>query len=1338
MRASFLGSGGPPALSATDSALPVRLRDMLGTFPDGSCRGVAGSGRAEVDHGRTTLTLSMTCASFSWPAGASVTVVVTGVTAAVTNEGVVTLTLRGTFDEVEVASTMAAAGAGRLTAAVRPARPGAFAAELESLGRRFAGEVWQSARSGLSEFGFDPREVAGFDLRLVKDGSAGHYTVSSVAVVAALDVKGLPLQIALWLPDLRVTGSLREGTPIGVRSLLASFGIPADEVPAELAISDLSFAAALGHAYMVRMKVTGSWSLGPFTIASLSMELSYDPVETFVVSIGGTVAIGSSSGIDVFAAKGFGKKGGWSFRGGLTPGEDLGMAELTAALGLADVPEPIRSLELTSLWFSCTTLAGATVFDFMVQGDMMITDELSASLGVTVTRDGSGTRYAGTLDVAGHDFEVVFDKDRSGADMLAATFSGGDGGVEIVLRDWVAHFSADLAADVPDSLRIDLKDAKFVRVKPAGGPARFCVGADLSAAVDLSQLPLVGGFLSQAGTLSVENLQVLYSSADFTSENVTSVNGLLGQARVVPLPAAGLKAGVAALAELKAGNETTAVALGVPSANAPASRGGGQSSAPAVPAGGADSPSAPSTPASTVQWISVQKKLGVVQINRIGVMYQHNVLLFALDAAVALGPLSLSFDGLAVGSPLDRFAPTFDLSGVGVACNAPPVEISGALLRLPGDQLAPTVEFQYDGTATLVLPNYSLAAVGSYAQLKNGEPSLFIFAQLEGTLLELPPILVTGLMAGFGFNRELALPAATEVSGFPLLTLHKQGPDSGGNKPSRVLDVLEGREPAVAGGRPRQWIAPRQGSYWLALGVEFTAAKVVNAKVLLAAEFGQELVLALLGTAILQLPLPAESATRTYVYAELGLEAVLRPSKGSFEVTAQLSPASYVLTRDCHLTGGFACAVWFGPNPDAGQFVVTLGGYHPAFPRPAHYPAVPRLGIDWAVNSNVSITARAYLAVTPSCAMAGAALSAVYQGGGVRAWFTAKADLLLSWRPFWFTAGISVSVGASYTANFLFVHKTISVSVGAGLELWGPPVGGTVTVHIACFSITVRFGHGRPGAGDRTLGWPEFAAMLPEPQDMVTVAAVSGLDKTMDDAAGDGGKVWLVRARDLRFFTQAAIPASHLRTGDAPLNSEEPGDGPLVDVRPMKRGGLIGEHRLKLYFENELAPADGWTLTARTRNLPASLWGATPTSSQDPAGALRAVLEEIKGRPTAEVVPGRPVGFDVQAPRPELAPSRGVFPLSEYSEDELPPGLSPLPRHPAANGDFVLTPDPSCVDLIGRADRGDARNGRDQVYAALADAKLFTGPNDSLAGLAADAGHLFGQAPMTQAPGSRT
>jgi hypothetical protein len=1314
------------------------LRDMLSTFPDGRCQGVAGSGRAEMDAGHTTLTLSLTCTSFAWPTGASTTVAVTGVTAAVTSKGAVTLALSGTFDQVEMTSTVTATGDGQLTVAVRPAQPGAFAGELATLGRRFAGDLWQSAQNGLDAFGFDLRNVAGFDYSLAKAEGAGPavpYNLLSVAVVTDLDIKGLPLQIALWLPPLLITGALRDDKPIGVRSLLESFGIPSGEVPTGLAISDLSFAAALGAAYIVRMQVTGLWSIGPFQLKSFSLELSYDQGE-FAAAVAGTVEIDSAFSIDVFAAKSGGATGGWTFQGGLAADDHLAMADVVAALGLTDVPEPVKSLELTSLWFSHTTGAGAGVYDVVLRGDMVIADGVRASLGMTATRDASGTRYTGTLDIDDFAFEVVFDKDNSGLDVFAATYHGAGEGTEIVLRDLVAHFSADLAADVPDSLRIDVKDAKFVRVKPANGPAAFCVGVDLSASIDLSQLPLVGGFLSQLGTLSVENLQVLYSSGEFASQAVTVVNGLLGQAQVVPLPAAGLKAGVAALAELKIENQTTPIAFGVPSAGTPGSAANGQPSTPAVPdtgtPGSQGAPAGPpSAPASGLHWISVQKKLGIIQINRVGVQYAHNKLVFALDAGVVLGPLSLTLDGLTVASPLDRFAPTFDLSGLGIACDAPPVQIAGALLHLPDSELGPDVAFQYDGAATIALPSFALAAVGSYAQLKNGQPSMFVFAQLDAPLLEIPPVLVSGLMAGFGFNRELTLPSsAAEVPDFPLLALHQQGPDAAAHGPSHVLDVLEGRQPAAPGYPARQWIAPRQGSYWLALGVEFSVAEVVNAKVLIAAEFGQELALAVLGTAILQLPLPAESP-RTYVYAELGLEAVIRPSQGTFSLGAQLSAASYVLTPACHLTGGFACAVWFGPNPNAGQFVVTLGGYHPAFQAPSYYPRVPRLGIDWAVGHGVSIKAEAYLAVTPSCAMAGGRLDVHYHSGPVEAWFTAKADLLVKWRPFSFEAGISVSIGASCTINAGLFQKTISVSVGADVELWGPPIPGTVTAHLACFTVTVRFGSSGSGSGTRVLSWPEFAAMLPKPADMITIAPVSGLDQTVDDAGG--GKRWLVRSRDLRFFTQSAIPASHLRTGDTPLSASQPGDGPLVDVRPMKLGGLVGEHRLKLYRGNEPVDTDGWTLTPRVRNLPASLWGSPP--QQVDLGFMQV---EVPQQPSAELVPDRPVGFDVQAPRPSLAASRGVFPLSEYTEDELPPGLSPLPLRPADNADFAFAADASSVDLIGRADRGDAKDGRDLVYAALAEAKLLTGPNDSLAGLANGAGHLYGQAPMTQDAGSRT
>ncbi|MEW1546983.1 DUF6603 domain-containing protein [Streptomyces tsukubensis] len=1333
LEAHLTSLGESPVLRSTDTVLPPQLIDMLGTFPDGVCRGTALSQAPRTDPGGTTLTFGLSCASTGWPVGGRVTLAVTGVTVTVAADGSVALMLSGAFDSVAVVCTVTGGEDGHLTAAVRPRQRGAFADALDELGERLSdASVWQSAQQGLHALDFAARDVAGFDFRLApKDGAgpAGR-EVTSMAVVAALDIKTLPLEISVWLPDLRVTGRLRDGAPLGVRTVLESFGLPVGEVPASPAVSELSFTASLGRAFLIRMKATGDWDIGPFALTALSVALYYDPTRRFAAQIGGTVSIGHSVDIELSASQTGGAKGGWTFSGGLAAGQ-IGVGEVIDALRLPEVPGPLRSLELTALRLSHTT--GTKVFDFLCRGRITIADGITASLALTVTRDDAAIHYGGRLAVGDLAFDVVFDEERTGTDLLVATFHSADGDARVALRDLVAHFSADLASDIPEGLCIGLKDAKFVRVAPANGPAVFCVGVDLSASVDLSRLPLVGGFLAEAGgELAVDDLQILYSSGVFDPAAAGAANTLLAQAGVVELPGGGLKAGPAALAGLRIGAELLPVALGLPAG--PAASGRSASAAPETPAA-SGTPATPGTPASSGVWFDVQKQLGVLQINRIGVMYQHNALLFGLDAGVRLGPLAMSLDGLAVGSSLERFAPVFRLDGLGVGYASPPVEIEGALLHLPDDRLAKGVAFQFDGTATIAVPDFSLAAVGSYAQLTSGQPSLFVFAQLEAPIVAAPPILVTGLMAGFGFNRELTLPSAREVSGFPLLVLNKQGPDAD-LRPSAVLDVLEGRSPAVPEGPLREWIAPRRGAYWLALGVEFSVAEVVNAKVLLAAEFGRETALAVLGIATLQLPMPAESATRTYVYAELGLEAVVRPLTGSFELAAQLAPVSYVLTPACHLTGGFAASVWFGDHPDAGQFVVTLGGYHPSFRRPAAYPEVPRLGIDWAVSDHLTITAQAYLAVTPSCAMAGGRLSIVFHSGDFRAWFTAQADVLLSWRPFFFTARVSVSIGASYQVNIGILHKTVSVTVGADLELWGPPTGGSVTAHFLTFSKTIGFGPGPSGANTEALGWDAFAGMLPEPADTVTIAPVNGVDTTAPDTTattdttaatagerGSGGKVWYARARDLRFFTQSAVPASHLRLGGAPLSPAGPGDGPAVDIRPMDRTGLVGEHRLELYYEGAPAPLDGWTATARTHNMPAALWGAPPSP-----------FSHTPDAPGAEVLPGRPVGFDVRAPRPELAASRGVFPLGEYTEDEIPPGLAPLLSSPVPDRGFLCVPDDSSVDRIGSIDRGTARTGRDRLYAALTDAGLYGGPADALAGLAAGASRLYSRAPLVRNP----
>ena len=60
--------------------------------------------------------------------------------------------------------------------------------------------------------------------------------------------------------------------------------------------------------------------------------------------------------------------------------------------------------------------------------------------------------------------------------------------------------------------------------------------------------------------------------------------------------------------------------------------------------------------------------------------------------------------------------------------------------------------------------------------------------------------------------------------------------------------------------------------------------------------------------------------------------------------------------------------MWFS-GPHAGEFVLTLGGYHPSFHRDG-YPVVPRLGFVWTVSSFLVIKGESYFALTSEAMMA--------------------------------------------------------------------------------------------------------------------------------------------------------------------------------------------------------------------------------------------------------------------------------------------------------------------------------------------------------------------------------
>src|ERR1700709_138997 len=108
--------------------------------------------------------------------------------------------------------------------------------------------------------------------------------------------------------------------------------------------------------------------------------------------------------------------------------------------------------------------------------------------------------------------------------------------------------------------------------------------------------------------------------------------------------------------------------------------------------------------------------------------------------------------------------------------------------------------------------------------------------------------------------------------------------------------------------------------------------------------------------------------------------------------------------------------------------------------------------------------------------MAGGSLHMSLDVGPVSAYCDVILDVFINFKPFYFIAGISLSVGVRCNIDILFVHVHISVSIGADLTLWGPDAfGGLAHVDFWFFGFDIRFGDGSRSIPGISLG--EFYEM---------------------------------------------------------------------------------------------------------------------------------------------------------------------------------------------------------------------------------------------------------------------
>ncbi|KND88092.1 hypothetical protein TOPH_07323 [Tolypocladium ophioglossoides CBS 100239] len=720
-----------------------------------------------------------------------------------------------------------------------------------------------------------------------------------------------------------------------------------------------------------------------------------------------------------------------------------------------------------------------------------------------------------------------------------------------------------------------------------------------------------------------------------------------------------------------------------------------------------------------------KKIAGPLSISNVGLKYKDKKLAIMFDATFQLGPLGFSLVGFSLGfgfTTLDQFPSVVPaIQGLTASFDQRPLSIAGVIRHGNDGGLD-----YYAGGLVIGWTPYQFEAAGFYgivtpAGSSDGFRSVFVFAKLNGPLVTLEFAEINSICGGFGYNSSVRLPTVDQVYEFPLIA------SSGLSDTHNAMEVLEKLIDPGSGG----WFKPLDKTYWLAIGMGVGAFQMLAIDAVVVVQFGSAIKLGIFAVATADVPSLASSFKLAHV--ELGISAVADFDYGTLKIDAQLSPRSYILDPNCHLTGGFGLYYWFdAPHADksiVGQFVFTLGGYHQAFKVPVGYPNPPRLGISWNLGGGLTISGQAYFAITPKACMAGGRLHAAFSAGPLFAWFDAFADFLINYKPFYFNMQAGVSIGVGFSIDIWFIHIRISVEIGAQLYLWGPPVAGRVHVDFWIVAFDINFGddvsrdegislqdfyllvlqtgtnpslaaarRGKLTAGGQADGEAEDGQRLLDAarpkNEGHNFLAQSGLLNPQDKPERDQNEPWVVRAGSFSFIVDCKMPINAVKN--------DPSKAPIItydDVysKPMKLSSpMKSTVTVVVQQDGTSKPDEGWQYDKYLRSLPRALW-AKYDPSTDPRTSgnnISDLLNTDKGAVTLLA------GVQITAPKPTMAPD--PFPSYKVADADLQRLLSERPFPTIATADEAWTPaQPYTGD--------DVKKQYEAVYDAWTNPSLGTG-----------------------------
>jgi hypothetical protein len=1073
----------------------------------------------------------------------------------------------------------------------------------------------------------------------------------SALLFAELKVGSVFLETSVLLPDKVLQAQLAPGSKIDVKEVIATFA-PGLKLPAndDLAITQLEVSADLQkgqEAFSLEAEAHGTLTIiDGLTLDSILFFMAYEAQAISEVRLGCTLGL-TNIQAELSLLADYQHDGGWQFEGSTGPGQAIPIGELindmAPMFGAVNVPLAIEKLSIKDLKASFNTKSKD--FDFGIEADFGSDAEIMLTFS-NLHQDGASPptfekRATGVIKVLPgkpNEFELDLGIDLKSEGKYFVALYNNTAAQTLNLSDLVTAMAPDAHSlpPLPD-FGITIKDAivGYASTKVNGNTvSQLVVALDMGATIDLSSLgniPLIGQTLSAAKTLKLA-FQLVYPAVandhKFSTADLAVLNSLI----TVPGPRFPADQPLSALSvktELRLGGGNP-IDLDLPVTVNPTSGELGNSGGSFNPPPGAQ------TTDDGVQWLQLDQAFGPVHLQRAGFKYENGRITVLLDGGLTALGLEVDLMELSVSSAITglkdgEFKPQFGLQGLGLSFSKGGVGFAGALLHLTVKRNGKPVD-EYDGLASVQAEGFRLAAIGSLTRVDD-RTSLFLYAVLDYPLGGAPFFYVTGLAAGFGLNQKLIMPAVDQVSAFPLVAAAQNPPtvptDAGAAGPF-IKTQIENLE---------KYLTRSTGQYFGCAGVRFTSFELLDSFVLVSISFGREFELDLLGLSKLVVP-PQEPSVPALAVASLQIVASFIPKEGLAIVQGQLTTDSYVLDPSCHLTGGFAFASWFGSNPNAGDFVITLGGYHPDFKKPGHYPTVPRIGINWTISQYLSVTGGLYFALTPRAMMAGGAMRAIFQMAfdlvEVKAWFILGADFISYWKPFHYQARLYAEIAIDVVIHFLGTHD-IGFDVGADLEVWGPPFDGHAHISIKVIGIAVGFDvdFGTPASAPDPLGWDDQDAsksfrksFLPaDDKKIVSVAIGKGLVRKVEVNNKGNKEVWhVINPKDFCVRTTSVIPikscATTIQWADKKSGLGDFGSNFDFGIAPMDKD----KDKIQTFHQITVKTPDGqsaesqFVLRPILGSAPGGLWAEQNSAD---INAERLIANAVLG---FEIVPKDPPG----------------------------------------------------------------------------------------------------------------